>query len=53
MVQAFNHTKTTDTMEHKVFIISSWNIQGHLPLSMNPDFIKEIGSTDIVILQET
>jgi exonuclease III len=45
-------------MEHKVFTISSWNIQGLRSSafglnSRSPDFITEIGNTDIVILQET
>jgi hypothetical protein len=53
-----HHTKTTlHTMEHKT-LISSWNIQGLRSSasglkSRNPDFIKEIGNTDNVILQET
>ena len=56
--RGLNPTKTAlDTMEHKAFTISSWNIQG-LPISAfglknrNQDF-KEIGNTDSVILQET
>ena len=45
-------------MEQKAFTISSWNIQGLRSSafglkSRNPDFTKEIGNTDIVILQET
>jgi exonuclease III len=45
-------------MEHNAFTISSWNIQGLRSSafglkSRNPDFNKEIGNTDIVILQET
>ena len=45
-------------MEHKAFTISFWNIQGLRSSafglkSRNPDFTKEIGNADIVILQET
>jgi exonuclease III len=45
-------------MEHKAFTILSWNIEGLRSSafglkSRNPDFIKEIRNTDIVILQGT
>ena len=54
----FQPAEKLDTMEHKAFTLSSWNIQGLRSSafglkSRNPDFIKEIGNTDIVILQET
>lgn len=45
-------------MEYKSLTISSWNIQGLRSTafgikSRNPDFIKEIENTDIIVLQET
>ena len=45
-------------MEYKSFTISTWNIQGLRSntfgtKSKNPDFIREIANTDIIILQET
>ena len=55
-----NHTTNNigHFMEHKAFTISSGNIQGLRSSafglkSRNLDFTKEIGNTDIVILQET